>query len=61
MAKSKIVTQDRGQLQEASEFAAVVSATPKENKLRLIVVNNIVIVIINRFIDSTNVMMDYSN
>lgn len=30
MAKSKIFTQHRGHLQEASEFAAVVSAAPKD-------------------------------
>jgi len=33
----------------------------EENKVHLIVVNNIVIVVINRSINSTNVMMDYSN
>jgi hypothetical protein len=33
----------------------------EENKICLMVVNNIVIVIINCLIDSTNVMMDYSD
>jgi len=31
------------------------------NKIRLIVIDDIVMIIINRLIDSTNVIMDYSN
>lgn len=50
-------------MEEIAAFSNIIvmPCLREETKIRLIVVNNIIIVIINRLIDCTNVMVYYSN